>query len=299
MRDGDAAHDTDLSIGLSPTRRRLRTFRVPVLVLALLVVLAATRGLNVLAGANVFVALVVGLGTAVAALACYRWLSRTVEARETVTELSAGGRWQGLVRGAVLGFSLFTVMMLIIGVLGGWADVGWGSPGGSLAAIGAAASIAVNEELLFRGVVLRILEERTGSLIALPLSSLIFGLTHLVNSEATLWGTLALGLEGGMLTGACYVLSRSLWLPIGLHFAWDFTHIGVFGLPTSSSVQGAESGLLHTILAGPELLTGGAFGPEASLIALLLCLTATVFVLRRAGRTGGLLPRPSRASAQQ
>ncbi|MEV6632626.1 CPBP family intramembrane glutamic endopeptidase [Actinoplanes sp. NPDC051470] len=287
----DSVHDA----GLSPARRRLRSFRVPVLVVALLVVLAATRGLNVLAGGNVFVALLVGLGTAVAALACYRWLSRAVEARETITELSPQGRCPGLVKGGVLGFSLFTVMILVIGALGGWADVAWGSPGGLLAAVGAVASIAVNEELLFRGVVFRILEERTGSLIALPVSSLIFGFTHLVNSNATLWGTLALGLEGGLLTGACYVLSRSLWLPIGLHFAWDFTHIGIFGLPTSSSVQGAESGLLHTTLAGPELLTGGAFGPEASLIALLLCLTAMVVVLRRAGRTGGLWPRPSRA----
>jgi CAAX protease family protein len=277
-----------LDTGRSPARSRLRKFRVPVLVVALLVVLAATRGLNVLAAGNAAVALVVGLLTAVGALLCYRWLSRTVEARETVTELSADGRWRGLAQGGLLGFTLFTATILIIGAFGGWENVTGGSIGGFLAAIGAVASIAVNEELLFRGVVLRILEERVGSVIALPISCLIFGLTHLVNDHATLWGTLALGIEGGMLTGACYLVSRSLWLPIGLHFAWDFTHIGVFGLPTSSSLQGADTGLLHLTLAGPDLLTGGTFGPEASLVALLLCLVPAFFLLRRAARTGRL-----------
>ncbi|MFG1606075.1 CPBP family intramembrane glutamic endopeptidase [Actinoplanes sp. NPDC049265] len=276
---------------ISPARRRLRRFRVPVLVVALLVVLAATRGLNVLAADHAFLALIVGLGTAAAALFCYHWLSRTVEARDTVTELSGTGRWSGLGRGAALGSGLFLTMMLVIGALGGWEHLGWGSFAGFVASIGASASIAVNEELLFRGVVFRILEERTGGVIAVVVSSLIFGLTHLVNDHATLWGTLALGIEGGTLTAACYLISRSLWLPIGLHFAWDFTHIGVFGLPTSSSVGAAETGLLHTTLAGPDLLTGGTFGPEASLAALLICLTAAFFLLRHAARNGRIRRR--------
>ena len=278
-------------------RRRLRSFRVPVLVLALVAVLAATRGLNVLAAGNKPFALVVGLATAVAAIFCYRWLSGYVENRATITELSPDNRWPGLVKGGILGFSLFVTMMLIIGVFGGWSAVTAGSPAAALATLGTVASIAVNEELLFRGVVFRILEERTGSVIALVSSSLIFGLTHLVNDHATLWGTLALGIEGGMLTGVCYVFSRSLWLPIGLHFAWDYTHIGVFGLPTSSSLQGGDTGLLHTVLTGPTLLSGGEFGPEASLVALVVCLVPTFLMLRRAGRTGRLIPRPARRTA--
>ncbi|GLY98334.1 CPBP family intramembrane glutamic endopeptidase [Actinoplanes sp. NBRC 103695] len=292
MLGDDAVQNAETAAELSPARRRLRRFRVPVLVIALLVVLAATRGLNVLAAGNAFVALVVGLGTAVAALVCYHWLTRTVEARATVTELSRAGRWSGLARGGVLGCGLFTTMILIIGAFGGWEHVGWGSIGGLVASIGAVASIAVNEELLFRGVVFRILDERVGSVIAVLTSSLIFGLTHLVNDHATLWGTIALGIEGGTLTAACYLVSRSLWLPIGLHFAWDFTHIGIFGLPTSSTVGGGETGLLHTTLTGPDLLSGGVFGPEASLVALLLCLVPAFFLLRRAHRTGGLRRRP-------
>ncbi|MFI5911675.1 lysostaphin resistance A-like protein [Dactylosporangium sp. NPDC051541] len=284
------SHLTDLT----PARRRLRRFRVPVLIVALLAVLVATRAINVLADGSAFLALPVGLATAAAALGVYHWLSRRVEARETVPELARTGRWRGMARGAVLGLALFTTMMLLIAVFGGWEQVGWGSIGGFAASIGAVASIAVNEELLFRGVVFRVLDERFGSATAVVASSLIFGLTHLTNDRATLWGTLALGIEGGTLTAACYLLSRSLWLPIGLHFAWDFAHIGIFGLPTSSSIGGTDTGLLHTTLAsGPTALTGGTFGPEASLIALALCVLAAAVVLRRAARAGHPHRRPA------
>lgn len=60
-----------------------------------------------------------------------------------------------------------------------------------------------------------------------------------------------------------YTATRSLWLPIGLHFAWNFTESGVFG--TAVSGADGEHGLLRTVLSGPEVLTGGTFGPEASL----------------------------------
>ncbi|MGH3379735.1 MAG: lysostaphin resistance A-like protein [Actinoallomurus sp.] len=279
---------------LSVARRRLRRFRVPVLLVALAAVLAGTRGLNVLAGHNAITGLAVGIGTAVGALAAYVWLSRTVEARRTVSELPTLGRWSGLRRGAAAGFVAFTATMLIIGIFGGWHHLGRGSFGGFLVTVGAMASVAVNEELLFRGVVFRILEERTGTVVALVVSSVIFGLTHLVNAHATVWGTLSIAAEGGTLLAAAYVATRSLWLPIGFHFAWDLTEGGIFGTANSGTTTDTSAGLLHTTLSGPDVLTGGTFGPEASLIALLVCLVPTVILLRRAARTGRLrrrLPR--------
>ncbi|MFD1049638.1 NAD(P)H-dependent oxidoreductase, partial [Kibdelosporangium lantanae] len=72
------------------------------------------------------------------------------------------------------------------------------------------------------------LEERTGTVIALVVSSLVFGLVHIINVNATLWGAISIGLTGGLLTSSLYVVTRSLWFPLGLHFAWDFTHSGVF-----------------------------------------------------------------------
>jgi hypothetical protein len=116
-------------------------------------------------------------------------------------------------------------------------------------------------------------------------SSLFFGLTHLINGNATLWGALAIAVEGGAMLAVAYTVTQSLWLPIGLHFAWNFLQGGVFG--TAVSGAAAEPGLLRTVLSGPEALTGGSFGPEAGLFALLCCGVVTALLLRRAK----LIPR--------
>ncbi|MDJ1130752.1 CPBP family intramembrane glutamic endopeptidase [Streptomyces iconiensis] len=284
--------ETPLQQGeLSTGRLRLRTFRFPVLVVALLGVMAATAGINQLVAPLAFLALPVGIGLALAGLACYRWLARTVELRAEIGELAQAGRWSLLRRGALLGFGAFTALMLLIGMFGGWKDLSWGSVGGLVATAGMMAGVAVTEEALFRGVVFRILEERTGTVVSLTVSSVLFGATHLVNTNATLWGTLAIAMTGGLMLSAAYVVTRSLWLPIGLHFAWNFTHAGIFGAVLSGSGT-APHGLLDTTLSGPSLLTGGSFGPEASLVALLVCAGPTAFLLRKAARTGQIQRRP-------
>ncbi|WP_280434631.1 CPBP family intramembrane glutamic endopeptidase [Nocardia carnea] len=264
-----------------PTRRRtpMQRFRVPVLLVGTVVLLIAARGLDGLVSGVPVLRLFVGIGAAAGAIFAYTWLSRRVENRLEVTELAAAGRWSGLGHGALVGAGAFLATMLLA-VLFTDADITSGSFGACLGVAGSMASVAVTEELLFRGVVHRILEERTGSIVAIAVSSLIFGLTHAVNSNATLWGTLAIAVEGGALLAIAYTATRSLWLPIGLHFAWNFTESGVFG--TAVSGADGEPGLLRTVLSGPEVLTGGTFGPEASLFALLCCLVPAVWLLRSA-----------------
>lgn len=288
--------DTVDEAGPSAGRRRLRSFRVPVLVLALLAVTAAANGVDRLVSPVPPLALPVGLAVAVAGVACYHWLSRTVELREDVPELAKEARWARLGHGALIGAGAFVSAMLLIAVFGGWSGLAWGSFGGFLATAGMMAGVAVIEEALFRGVVFRILEQRTGTVLALILSSVLFGAIHLVNANATLWGTLGIALTGGVMLAAAYVATRSLWLPIGLHFAWNFTHAGIFGVVISGSDTPPE-GLVHTSLSGPSPLTGGAFGPEASLIALLVCTVPTVLLLRRAVRAGRIHPLPRRTAA--
>jgi membrane protease YdiL (CAAX protease family) len=286
--------DAETPVGLAAVpagRRRLRKWRVPVLIVALMIILVGTRELNVLAKNNALVALVVGAGTAVAALACYAWLSRTVEIRPAVPEVSAAGRWSGLGWGALIGFAAFTATMAVIALFGGLHHVYWGSFGGFLVGVGAMASVAVNEELLFRGVVLRILEERAGTVIALAGSSLIFGLVHLVNADASLQGAIAIAIQGGVVLGAAYIVTQNLWLAIGFHFAWDVTEGSIFST-ANSGTSDEPIGLLHTTLSGPTALTGGTFGPEGGLVAPLVCLVVAVFLLRRAARAGNLRRRP-------
>ncbi|MEU3644700.1 type II CAAX endopeptidase family protein [Lentzea sp. NPDC034063] len=275
-----------------PSAPRLRRFRFPVLFVALFAVMLAVVGIDTLVAPLPLLALPVGIGLAAAGIVCYRRLSRAVEGRDDVPEL-APDRWRGLGRGALLGFGLFCALMLAILVFGGVDDLSWGSFFGFLGLVGMMSSVAVMEEVLFRGVLFRILEERAGTVISLVVSSLLFGATHLVNVNATLWGALAIGLTGGAMLASAYVVTRSLWFPIGLHFAWNFTHAGVFGIAVSGS-EDVPNGLLHTTLSGPSVLTGGTFGPEASLMALVVCLAATVVLLRRASRAGQIRPRPVR-----
>lgn len=280
---------TEAGAVTSVARRRLRSFRVPVLIVALFGVLVGTRGLNVLVQDVPPLALIMGIATAVGALVFYVWLSKTVELRPSVPELARAGRWSGLGRGAAIGAIAFFAVMGLIAAFGGVKAMSYGSFGGFLVSMGAFASVAVNEELLFRGVVFRILEERVGTVLAIVGSSLLFGLVHLVNGGATVEGTLAIALQGGCLTAAAYAATRSLWLPIGFHFAWDFVESGVFSAADSGT---ASNGIVHTTLSNQTILTGGAFGPEAGLVALVVCAVPTVLLLVSAKRNGLLRPRP-------
>jgi membrane protease YdiL (CAAX protease family) len=278
-------------VGLSEGRLRLRRFRFPVLFASLFAVMLAVVGIDNLVAPLPLLALPVGLGLAVVGVLCSRRLIRFVEARDDVPELAAERRWSGLGRGALLGFGLFCTVLLLVLVFGGLDDVSWGSFAGFLGIAGMMSGVAVMEEVLFRGVLFRILEERVGTVISLVVSSLLFGATHLVNVNATPWGALSIGLTGGAMLASAYVVTRSLWFPIGLHFAWNFTHAGLFGIAVSGS-NDVPNGLLHTTLSGPSVVTGGTFGPEASLMALLVCLVPTVLLLRKAARTGRIRPRP-------
>ncbi|GLY05078.1 MULTISPECIES: type II CAAX endopeptidase family protein [Actinoplanes] len=270
----------------------LRRFRFPILLVAMVAVLSATRGINVLAEVHPIAALVAGLATSAAAIAGYTWLARRVEGREDVAEFDRKAMWSGLRRGTLIGFLCFTATILIIGMFGGWGRITAGSIGAFLTIAGSMTSVAVNEEILFRGVIYRILEERTGSVIAIVTSSVLFGLTHLVNENSTISGSLAIALAGGTLTALSYVLTRSLWLPIGVHFAWNTTELGIFGTATSGT-EGVP-GLFHLTMdpTASTTLTGGTFGPEASVVAMLVCLVPAVWMFRKARRDGLLRKRP-------
>ena len=142
---------------------------------------------------------------------------------------------------------------------------------------------AFMEELLFRGILFRWLEEFSGSWAALIVTSALFGLAHSQNPGATLFSTFAIAVEGGLLLGGSYMLTRSLWMPIGLHAAWNFTQGPILGVPVSGN---QVHGLVRANLEGPAILSGGAFGLEASIIAIAVCAAAGIWFLWLAFRRG-------------
>ncbi|WP_433378998.1 lysostaphin resistance A-like protein [Actinoplanes sp. CA-142083] len=256
----------------------------------IVVAIVALAGGQAVAAANwnTPLTLILGLGTAVLALLAYRWVVGRTEKRP-VTELARKGAAGALGRGALLGIGMFAAVIANIAFLGGYEVVGWGSAAGAIALFGFSAAAAVTEELLFRGILFRITEGRFGTWIALVFTSLLFGTSHLFNAHATLWGAIAIAIEAGGMLGAAYAATRSLWLPIGLHFGWNFAEGAIFGTQVSGS--NTPQGLLDSAMSGPTLLSGGDFGPEASIYTVLAGTIATIVFMWLARRRGHIVPR--------
>jgi membrane protease YdiL (CAAX protease family) len=144
--------------------------------------------------------------------------------------------------------------------------------------------VALVEEGVFRGIIFRLLERSAGSWIAITLSALFFGLMHLLNPGATLFGALAIALEAGILLGAAYMLTRNLWLAVGIHWAWNFFEGPFFGAAVSGTGSNAGKAFITSTISGPQIWTGGAFGPEAGVVAMLACLVASTVLLSLAVR---------------
>jgi CAAX protease family protein len=242
-------------------------------------------------GWNVPLTLVLGIAAAVLALVAYAWVVRKTERREVV-ELAVKDAPGALGRGVLIGLAMFGAVILNIAFLGGYEVRGWGSVTGAIALFGFMAAAVVVEELLFRGILFRIAEERIGTWGALVLSGLLFGLAHVFNPNATLWSTLAIAVEAGFMLGAVYAATRNLWVPIGVHFGWNFAQGGIFS--TSVSGTDAPQGLLDGVTSGPAIVSGGEFGPEASAYSVLAGVLLTVVFLWLARKRGNVVPRRGR-----
>lgn len=141
--------------------------------------------------------------------------------------------------------------------------------------------VAWNEELLYRGYRLQNFADGLNPAWGVFLSSLWFGIAHLVNPNADARFFVATGIFlAGVFLALGYLTTKQLWLPIGLHLGWNFFEGVVFGFP----VSGLDIYRLTRIsVDGPELWTGGAFGPEAGLVLLpgLLLGVALIYIYTR------------------
>jgi len=183
---------------------------------------------------------------------------------------------KNLVTGVLLGFVLQSLTIGVIYLNKGFSVISVNSVAYLIPSFGMVTA-AIFEELLFRGIIFRITEEKLGSYIALAISALIFGALHLLNPNSTLVSGLAVAIEAGLLLGAAYIYTRNLWFPIGIHFAWNFTQSGIYGASTSGSA--ISKSLLTTKIGGPVIISGGQFGPESSIQAVIFCLIATVILM--------------------
>lgn len=199
--------------------------------------------------------------------------------RRTPTELSIPHALPELSAGLLCGLVLFSAVMLILLVFRVYDPSGWGTMSQLARGFVLAALAGIVEEILFRGLLFRLSAKLIGTWGALALTAALFGAAHAANRGATLGSSIAIAVEAGILLGASYSATTRLWLPIGLHVGWNFTEGSLFGMTLSGNKM--ASGLIGGSLSGPRILTGGEFGPEASIIAVVVCLAAAVYFIRR------------------
>ena len=231
-------------------------------------------------------ALIVAITEATAVTACYIFLFRAYEKRR-IHELSALKAGSNIILGFLTGIILQSLFILFICLFGNFSVVTINPFSTLLSPIAFALAAGFVAEIIIIGVVFRLLEEQTGTVIALIIFVILFAVLHINVKGATPVSVGATAMQAGFLLPAAYVFRRSLWIPVFLHFGWDVAEPGIFGgiNPSSSLTQG----LLTSKISGNPLLTGGVNGPQDSLSSLLLCLLAGIIFLLLAKRKNNLI----------
>lgn len=202
-----------------------------------------------------------------------RWMER-----HWPTDLSLDRLVPHTLLGLLVGF-IFMALVVSIIVAMGYATVTWKGFSGEkqFSVFMMFLAVAVGEEMIFRGVIFRWIDERWNTWVALLISAILFGWIHISNENGSWWSSFAIAIEAGLLLGAAYKWSGNLWVPIGIHWAWNYTQGNIFGLAVSGSNAGTT--MLVTTVNGPDIITGGAFGPEASIITVFLGTFLTIVFL--------------------
>jgi len=231
----------------------------------------------------------IAVGMALVVLAVYVAWGKWIERRD-VTELSLPGAGREWAIGGLIGVVLYSGCVLLLMLFGMYRIEGLNPLSYMIPAAAMAVKSSVFEELLFRGVLFRSVEAMAGSWIAIIVSSLVFGLLHLLNPDATIAGAVYIAIEAGLLLAAAYLVTRRLWMAIGYHMLWNYVQSAVF----SGIVSGGVSlpGLFQAKIEGPSFFTGGTFGMEQSVFALVLCTLTGVVMLLIAMRRGHMVPAP-------
>ena len=231
----------------------------------------------------------VAIVLALVVMAIYIAWGRLIERRE-VSELSLPGAGREWAIGGLIGIVLYTGCVLLLALYGMYHSEGLNPLSFMIPAAAVAIKSSVFEELLFRGVLFKSVEDMAGSWIAIIVSSLVFGIIHLINPDATIAGAIYIAIEAGLLLAAAYLVTRRLWMAIGFHMLWNYVQSGIFGGIVSGGV--ALPGLLQSKIEGPTFYTGGNFGMEQSVFALILCTVTGVILLAIAIRRGHMKPAP-------
>lgn len=215
----------------------------------------------------------------------YSLFVRFIEKRKTL-EMSASGSVGETALGFALGAVIMTFMVGLLWVLSYYSVESAGPISVIVHALFFFGFLAFVEEVVFRLIIFRHVEELAGSWGAIVITGALFGLAHFGNPNATAWSSAAIAMESVIIAG-CFVLTRRVWLVWGLHAGWNYFQSAIYGVAVSGDSE-LESVLVPKI-SGPEWLTGGSFGVEASYVTAVLCLVIGVLLVIKASRAGQLV----------
>jgi membrane protease YdiL (CAAX protease family) len=209
---------------------------------------------------------------------------------------------RGIVVGGAVGAGLIALAMGALSVLGVYGLATWrGLQDGLPGIAGLIVVAAMLEEIVYRGILFRTFENAWGTAIALGLQAVLFGLAHIENvdgraSTAELVATFASVVLVGTFWAMVFVVTRNLWVAVANHAVWNFSII-LSGVTLSGNEDWVAKAPIAARYQGPDWLTGGVFGPEASVITLGLVLMALV-VLWRLASSNNRLVKAQRAKTE-
>jgi len=219
-------------------------------------------------------------------IAGYLLYVRVVEKRHAL-ELSRF-RIALLPLGILIGLIWFGVLIAMLYASGHYQINGLAFPNRLVSAVIFALGTAIWEEVTFRGLLFRVTEQAFGTWVGVVVSAIAFGALHGLNPNASLAASIAIILESGILLAAAYFATRTLWLPIGLHFGWNFAEDFIFGVRVSR--HAARPAIVEGTLTGSSLWTGGAYGLESSILAIGLAAILSAVLIAIAIRSREIVP---------
>ena len=224
---------------------------------------------------NIWIKVILMLLGAASVLGIYAAWVKVFEKRK-VSELYLRRALPDLLTGLLIGSLFIAVVVGVLALMGIYridsVNIDWV---GLLLSFAAYSIVAVTEEVLFRGILFRMIDERYQTLQAFIISSLTFGAVHLMTVD--FWTAMAISAEAGFMLAAAYKFRNNLWIPIGIHWAWNFMLGPVFGVGVSGISE--EACAIIPEIAGSYILTGGNNGFEGSIVTVIIGIAVGILML--------------------
>lgn len=218
------------------------------------------------------------------------------------SENRPGDGWAGrgkiweVVCGLAIGTAILASSVGLIALFGGYEVTGIHASPELLLPLASGIGAGITEEVLFRGVAQRLLDEWAGSWAALAIVSVFFGFMHIANPGIGVWGAVGITIQAGILLGAAFLATRRIWLGIGIHIAWNTLQSGLFSY--SADADPTRQGILAATVDGPVWLTGGSAELQGSLVSTGICVLVAALLLVVAWRRGHIRPGPRRGQPE-